>query len=197
MIKYSRKEKACLKVIDKYKAYTKRGYGDRWHLTVIDKIDETSKTIVLKERLQALEDNYFLPTSEVVSYDFSFEEFYNLLKGYEIVPIYTYNTQTFVNLQIEQSDKMLRYFRFNGRFYKFIRSTITKNYGIKNILSFTTTFLALDLISGKNRTFVNSLYDKVRKDDIDTISSDDFHWYKDKNDMIIEMLAKALKNNER
>lgn len=194
MIKFNRKEKACLKIIDKYKAYTKRGYGDKWHLAVIDKVDVNSKTLVLKERYQAIEDPYFLPTSEIVSYIFSFEEFYNVIKGYEVVPIYT--TQAFVNLQIKQSDKMLRYFKFNGRFYKFIRSTITKNYGVENILSFTTTFLALDLVSGENKMFVNSLYDKVREGDIDITSSDDFRWYRDKDDMVIDMIARALKYKE-
>lgn len=191
MTKFTRKEKACLKIIDKYKAYTKRGYGNKWHLAVIDKIDKVDKTLVLKERLQAIEDSYFLPTSEIVSYDFSFEEFYNVIKGYEVEPVYT--TQAFVNLQIKQSDKMLRYFKFNGRFYKFIRSTITKNYGIESILSFTTTFLALDLVSGENKMFVNSSYDKAREGDIAISDTDDIVWYKDKNDMIIEMLGKALK----
>lgn len=190
MIKFTRKEKACLKIIDKYKAYTKRGYSDKWHLAVIDKIDKVNKTLILKERPQAIEDSYFLPTSEIVSYDFSFEEFYNVIKGYEVEPVYT--TQAFVNLQIKQNDKMLRYFKFNRRFYKFIRSTITKNYGIESILSFTTTFLALDLVSGENVMFVNSLYNKARKDDIAISGTDDIVWYKDKNDMIIEMLGKML-----
>lgn len=194
MIKFNRKEKTCLKIIDKYKTYTKRGYGDKWHLAVIDKVDVNSKTLVLKERYQAIEDPYFLPTSEFASYIFSFEEFYNVIKGYEVEPIYT--TQAFVNLQIKQSDKMLRYFKFNGRFYKFIRSTITKNYGVENILSFTTTFLALDLVSGENKMFVNSLYDKVREGDIDITSPDDFRWYRDKDDMVIDMIARALKYKE-
>lgn len=194
MVKFTRKEKACLKIIDKYKAYTKRGYGDRWHLAVIDKIDGVNKTLALKERYQAIEDDYFLPTSELVSYDFSFEEFYNVVKGYEVMPIYT--TQAFVDLQFRQSDKMLRYFKFNGRFYKFIRSTIIKSYGLEDVLSFTTTFLALDLVSGENVMFVNSLYDKVREGDIDITSSDDFRWYRDKDDMVIDMIARALKYKE-
>lgn len=190
MIRLTRKEKACLKIIDKYKAYTKRGYGDKWHLTVIDKIDRVNKTLVLKERLQAIEDSYFLPTSEIVSYDFSFEDFYNMVKDYEIVPIYT--KQAFANLQIKQNDKMLRYFKFRGRFYEFIRPTITKNYGIENTLGFTTTFLVLDLVSGENKTFVNIQYDNVGKDDIVISGTNDIVWYKDKNDMIIEMLGKML-----
>lgn len=195
MIKFTKKEKACLKIIDKYKACTKRGNNDKWHLAAIDKIDRTNKTLVLKERSQAIEDSYFLPTSETVSYDFSFEEFYNAIKGYEVGPIYT--TQAFVNLQIRQSDKMLRYFKFNGRFYKFIRPIITKNYGLENILNFTTTFLALDLVSGENKMFVNNLYDEVRKNDITISGTDDIVWYKDKNDMIIEMLGKVLSYDER
>lgn len=150
--------------------------------------------MILKESPQALEDSYFLPTSEIVSYDFSFEEFHNMVKDYEIVPIYT--KQAFANLQTKQDDKMLRYFKFNGRFYEFIRSTITKNYGLENTLGFTTTFLALDLISGENKTFVNNLYDKVREGDVAISGADDIVWFEDKNDMIIEMLGRALRYSD-
>lgn len=194
MIKFTRKEKACLKIIDKYKAYTKRGYGDKWHLAVIDKIDWVNKILILKESPQALEDSCFLPTSEIVSYDFSFEDFYNMVKDYEVVPIHT--KQAFANLQTKQDDKMLRYFKFNGRFYEFIKSITTKSYGLENILGFTTTFLALDLISGEIEMFVNILYDKARKDDISISGTDDIVWYKDTNDMIIEMLGKALRYSD-
>lgn len=190
MIKFTRKEKACLKIIDKYKAYTKRGYGDKWHLAVIDKIDWVNKILILKESPQALEDSCFLPTSEIVSYNFSFEDFYNMVKDYEVVPIHT--KQAFANLQTKQDGKMLRYFKFNGRFYEFIKSITTKSYGLENILGFTTTFLALDLISGEIEMFVNILYDKARKDDISISGTDDIVWYKDTNDMIIEMLGKML-----
>lgn len=44
---------------------------------------------------------------------------------------------------------------------------------------------------------MNNLYDKVRKGGIVISGVDDIVWYKDKNDMIIEMLGKALGYVER
>lgn len=194
-MKYTRKEKACKKIIERFPAFISYGLGDERHLAVISKIDYDTKALIIEERLQSLEKPYFLETSETVSREYTFEEFYNLVKGYEIRPIWV--SQTFVELDLEQRSKKLCYFKMNGRFYRFLKARKTKDVGLKGCyISFATSFSALDLISGKEKTIVYGVYEKVDKSKGEIVVADDFQWYKDKNDMIIEMLGKTLKKLE-